>query len=96
MRSCVRLVMARPVLASSSIYGADVLAIEPAQSSIDCTWFFSIWPTASPVLDILLKASSIVPALSAMAPMFSVNLSFCSPVSEPNKRRASALPNSWP
>ena len=85
-----------PRLARSSIIGALEEISAPIQSRHALVWFDRITDSESPVEAICPNACSIAPALSLMAPMFSENRSFCSPVNDPSRRSASALPNSCP
>ena len=58
--------------------------------------FLSIWKLAAPLLLMVAKASSIVPALPFIASTFSPNLTASCPVSGPKALRLSALPNNLP
>ena len=58
--------------------------------------FFIICELAAPLLLMVAKASSIVPALPFIASTFSLNLAASCPVSGPNALRLSALPNNLP
>ena len=82
--------------AENAIIGAAGRIIPAIASVIPANWFLSFCAAASPVLAISLNAWSMLPALSAIMPIFSVNLSACSPVSETSKRRARALPKRLP
>ena len=70
--------------------------VEAIASPTSANLFLSICKLAAPLLLIMEKASSIVPALPFIASTFSLNLSASCPVRGPNALRLSALPNNLP